>query len=95
MEEPETEQKADDDEANSAFHDRIRKGRMTTTMKKAMAFILAVLLSVIPVPGPAEIPAIETTVARITEYGHVKLDITETDFTGAGFSPGDAHRLHP
>ena len=41
------------------------------------------------VSGMAEGTTIDATVAHISKYGHAKLDITETEFIGAGFALED------
>ena len=58
-------------------------------MKKHIAIILAFLLTVMTASGIAEATAIDATVVRINEYGHARLDITEADFSKAGFDLGD------
>ena len=58
-------------------------------MKKHIAQILVFLLSLCMVPAMAEVVTIDARVVRINKYGHAKLDITEADFTGAGFDLGD------
>ena len=58
-------------------------------MKKHIARILVFLLSLCIVPAMAEAANIDAQVVEINEYGHAKLDITEADFTGAGFDLGD------
>ena len=58
-------------------------------MKKHIAQILAFLLSLCMVQAMAEVAAIDAKVVRINKYGHAKLDITEADFTEAGFDLGD------
>ena len=62
---------------------------MVSSVKKHIAFFLAFLLSVLLVSGTAEVPAIGAVAVQINEYGEAKLDITEADFIGAGFSLGD------
>ena len=58
-------------------------------MKRFLCTVLAFLLILCAVPVTAEAVAISGKVVRINEYGHAKLDITEADFTGAGFALGD------
>lgn len=58
-------------------------------MKKPIALILVFLLALWMVPAVAEVAAIDAVVVGINEYGHAKLDITEADFTAAGFDLGD------
>ena len=60
-----------------------------SSMKKHIALILAFLLLIMTGSGTAEAASIEATVVRINKYGHARLDITEADFTGAGFDLGD------
>ena len=58
-------------------------------MKKHIACFLVFLLVLWMVPTMAEVAAMDAKVVGINEYGHAKLDITEADFTGAGFDLGD------
>lgn len=58
-------------------------------MKKHIALILVLLLSLCMLPTMAEVPAIGAKVVEINEYGHARLDITEADFNRAGFDLGD------
>lgn len=58
-------------------------------MKRRITWILVFLLSLGMLPSMAEVPTIDAKVVRINEYGHAKLDITEADFTRAGFELGD------
>lgn len=62
---------------------------MISTMKRRIALILVLLLSLCMVPTTAEASAIGAEVVEIDEYGHARLDITEADFTSAGFELGD------
>lgn len=58
-------------------------------MKKMIALFLVFLLTLSVVPAMAEGPAMDARVVGINEYGHAKLDITEADFSRAGFDLGD------
>ena len=58
-------------------------------MKRFLCAVLVFLLLLGAVPVMAEAVAITGKVVKINEYGHAKLDITEADFTGAGFALGD------
>ena len=58
-------------------------------MKKLVVLILAFLLSVCMAPTMAEATTIDARVFGIDEYGQAQLDITEADFTKAGFDLGD------
>lgn len=58
-------------------------------MKRLLCAVLACLLVFCTYPAMAEAVTIRCKVDRINEYGHAKLDITEADFTGAGFALGD------
>lgn len=58
-------------------------------MKRLLCAVLVFLLVLGVVPVMAEAAAISCKVDRVNEYGHAKLDITEADFTSAGFALGD------
>ena len=58
-------------------------------MKKFSVLILVFLLTLSIVSAMAEVPTIDAKVARINEYGHAELDITEEEFARAGFELGD------
>ena len=58
-------------------------------MKRALAFILALLLALGVLPAMAQTAAIQGAVARIDHYGHAVLDFTLEDLRKAGFEPGD------
>lgn len=58
-------------------------------MKKYTALILVFLLSLCWVPAMAEAAAIGARVVGIDKYGQAQLNITQADFTGAGFDLGD------
>ncbi len=58
-------------------------------MKRLLCSVLVVLLALGAYPAMAEAVSISCKVVRVNEYGHAKLDITEADFTGAGFALGD------
>ena len=60
-----------------------------SSMKKHIALILAFLLFIMTGSGTAEAASIDATVVQINKYGHARLDITEADFTRAGFDLGD------
>lgn len=62
---------------------------MVSSMKKHIALILAFLLFIMTGSGTAEAASIDATVVQINKYGHARLDITEADFTRAGFDLGD------
>ena len=58
-------------------------------MKKMIALCLVLLLTLSVVLAMVEGPAIDARVVGINEYGHATLDITEADFSKAGFDLGD------
>ena len=58
-------------------------------MKKYIALILVSLLSLCMVPAVAETNSIGARIVGIDQYGQAQLDITEADFTRAGFDLGD------
>ena len=58
-------------------------------VKKHIALILVFLLSLCRVPTMAEAATIDARVIGIDKYGQAQLDISEADFTGAGFDLGD------
>ena len=62
---------------------------MVSSMKKHIVLILAFLLFIMTGSGTAEAASIDATVVQINKYGHARLDITEADFTRAGFDLGD------
>ena len=66
----------------------LKKG-MISAMKKLSALILVFLLILCIVPAMAEVPTVDAKVTRINKYGHAQLDITEAEFTRAGFDLGD------
>lgn len=58
-------------------------------MKKSIALCLVMLLTLSVVLAMVEGPALGARVVSINEYGHAKLDITQADFSKAGFALGD------
>ena len=58
-------------------------------MKKSIPLFLVLLLTLSVVLAMVEGPAIDARVVGINEYGHATLDITEADFSRAGFDLGD------
>jgi len=65
------------------------KEQVILSMKRSIALVLVFLLSVMVYSGTAEVASIDARVVQINAYGQAKLDITEPDFTAAGFDLGD------
>ena len=58
-------------------------------MKMVIVLILVLALFSAAIPASAGESRIKGSVTEVEKYGHAVLDLTEEDFTGAGFELGD------